>query len=412
MREIKAVLFILFLCLFSSVSYAQQEEDFRYMRGSLCMMMVENPLSEFKPEIKAIYEKMEIPNRFNDHRFGKVRVIKFPNRTDMEKNLEVFAQENQLAKRLVSKWFGHNRPYDPFSTDLLRERGLDNATVIDIRGAMRTVRGKARLEDMGENLISHTYWVVTDFEYKNHKSFFTTLTDVIKVAEGGMKVYAGGLDQLDTMLKNENGAGEALSSLFDEYSGYKMIATSYLFRLKWNEETASIFYMDYYTEDSQNDRDKLTAYKDNRSLFTMEYVGKVVNTSTKMSVFGLKTKEELIAKICTRALDKNLAELQHKFSDFRIKAPLVSTRPLKAYVGMKEDISMKSRYEVLLPMEDERGITTYKRIGIIKPIKGKIWDNQFMAKLENTSASSIDATYFEKVSGGDFAPGMLIREIE
>lgn len=79
---------------------------------------------------------------------------------------------------------------------------------------------------------------------------------------------------------------------------------------------------------------------------------------------------------------------------------------------MKEDISMKSRYEVLLPMEDERGITTYKRIGIIKPIKGKIWDNQFMAKLENTSASSIDATYFEKVSGGDFAPGMLIREIE
>ena len=144
----------------------------------------------------------------------------------------------------------------------------------------------------------------------------------------------------------------------------------------------------------------------------MEYVGKVVNTSTKMSVFGLKTKEELIAKICTRALDKNLAELQHKFSDFRIKAPLVSTKPLKAYVGMKEDISMKSRYEVLLPMEDERGITTYKRIGVIKPINGKIWDNQFMANLENTSASSIDATYFEKVSGGDFAPGMLIREIE
>lgn len=410
MRITKNLLPIFFL--FASVAYAQQEEDFRYMRGSLCMMMVENPLSEFKPEIKEIYERMDIPNRFNDHRFGKVRVIKFSNRENMEKNLEVFAEENQLAKRIVSKWFGHNRPDDAFNTVMLRERGLDNATVIDIKEAMRTIRGKARLEDMGENLISHTYWVVTDFEYKNHKSFFTTLTDVINVAEGGLKVLTGGLDQFSTMLKNENGAGEALCNLFDVYTGYKMTATSYLFRLKWDEESAGIFYSTYYTEDPQNEKKKLTDYQNDNSLFTMEYVGKVVNTSTKMSVFGIKTKEQLIEKICTRALDKNLAELQHKFPDFRIKAPLVSTTPLKAYVGMKEDISLKSRYEVLLPTEDKRGVTTYKRIGIIKPIKGKIWDNQFMADLEKTSASSIDATYFEKVSGGDFVPGMLIREIE
>ena len=129
MIKVKTLLSALLLCLSISAIRAQQEEDFRYMRGSLCMMMVENPLSEFKPEIKAIYEKMEMPNRFNDHRFGKVRVIKFPNRADMEKNLEVFAQENQLAKRLVSKWFGHNRPNDAFNTILLRERGLDNATI-------------------------------------------------------------------------------------------------------------------------------------------------------------------------------------------------------------------------------------------------------------------------------------------
>ena len=88
------VLSVLLIGLMTNVS-AQQEEEFRYMRGSLCMMMVENPLSEFKPEIKAIYEKMEIPNRFNDHRFGKVRVLKFPNRANMEKNLEVFAAENE-----------------------------------------------------------------------------------------------------------------------------------------------------------------------------------------------------------------------------------------------------------------------------------------------------------------------------
>ena len=84
---------------------------------------------------------------------------------------------------------------------------------------------------------------------------------------------------------------------------------------------------------------------------------------------------------------------------------------LAAYIGMKEDITPESRYEVLLPVEDERGITTYKRVGIIKPIKGRIWDNQYMADIENTAESALDATYFEKVSGGDFFPGMLIREM-
>lgn len=399
--------------LMAAATQAQRQEDFRYMRGSLCMMMVENPLSEYKPEIKKVFEEMAMPNRFNDHRFGKVRLLKFPNRENMELNLEVFARDNELGKRLVGKWFGHNRQTDAFNTEMLRERGLDNATVIDIKEALKSVRGKAKLEDMGENLISHTYWVVTDFEYHNHKNFLSTVVDMVQVVEGGARVYAGGLDNLDTMLKqSDKGAAKPLNELFDEYSGFKMKATSYLFRLKWNEEIADLFYSQYYTENPQEEPDKLTGYLNDKNLFTVEYVGKVENTSTKMSVFGVKTKEQLIQKICTRALDKNIADLQHKFPDFRIKAPLVSTNPLKAYVGLKEDITPKSKYEVIIPDVDERGITKYKRVGVIKPIKDRIWDNQFMADMEGTAASSMNATYFEKESGGDFAPGMLIREIK
>ena len=406
-------LMMLVAIMMTIATHAQQQEEFRYMRGSLCMMMVENPLSEYKPEIRKVFEEMDIPNRFNDHRFGKVRLLKFPNRDNMELNLEVFARDNELGKRLVGKWFGHNRQTDGFNTEMLRERGLDNATVIDIREALKTVRGKAKLEDMGENLISHTYWVVTDFEYHNHKNLLSTIVDVVQVMEGGIRVFSGGLDNLDTMLKqSDNGAAKPLSSLFDEYNGFKMKATSYLFRLKWNEDIATAFYSQYYTEAPQQEASKLTGFQNEKNLFSVEYVGKVENTSTKMSVFGVSTKEQLIQKICTRALDKNIADLQHKFPDFRIKAPLISASPLKAYVGLKEDISLKSRYEVLLPMEDDNGITKYKRIGVIKPIKGRIWDNQFMADLEQTAASSMNATYFEKESGGDFALGMLIREIK
>ena len=107
---------------------------------------------------------------------------------------------------------------------------------------------------------------------------------------------------------------------------------------------------------------------------------------------------------------KNLADLQHEYSEFRIKAPLVTTEPLKAYVGMKEDITEKSRFEVLEVVQDEEGRTTYNRVGMIRPVKGKIWDNRYMADEEGSAEAKLDGTLFERVSGSDFQPGMLIRE--
>ena len=70
-----------------------------------------------------------------------------------------------------------------------------------------------------------------------------------------------------------------------------------------------------------------------------------------------------------------------------------------------------SRWDLFLEaVPDERGVTTYKRVGLIKPIKDKIWDNRFMADEEKTTEAALDGTLFEKISGKDFYPGMLIRE--
>ncbi|MCC8154323.1 MAG: hypothetical protein LIP01_08970 [Tannerellaceae bacterium] len=56
--------------------------------------------------------------------------------------------------------------------------------------------------------------------------------------------------------------------------------------------------------------------------------------------------------------------------------------------------------------------TTYKRAGIIQPVKGKIWDNRYLAVEEEFEGATLTATEFKKVSGGTFCPGMLIREIK
>jgi len=51
----------------------------------------------------------------------------------------------------------------------------------------------------------------------------------------------------------------------------------------------------------------------------------------------------------------------------------------------------------------------FYRKRFIKPKKGNICDNRFMAEDENTD---MNITKFEKVSGNNFYPGMLIREIK
>ena len=105
-------------------------------------------------------------------------------------------------------------------------------------------------------------------------------------------------------------------------------------------------------------------------------------------------------------------QYQKSFDEFKVYSPLISTSPLYAYIGIKEGVDEDSKYEVLEKRVNDSGRTEYKRVGIIKPIPQKIWDNRFMAVDDKSENSNLEYTSFEKVSGGDFFPGMLIREIK
>lgn len=392
------------LGIMAQTSLAQADENYKYMRGSLCIMMVEHPILEFNDQIEQVFEKLPIPNRFNSHDLG-VRILSFPNNDNQLANLKIFSNENQLAKRMVSKWFSRDKNTGSFNTDLLRERGHYSATKIDVKTALAQQRGMSVLEDLGENLIGHTYWVVNDIQYVNQGNFFKSLKDVANVTK---EITGNSTTKLESQLGID--FEDTAIELMDKVKGFRVKITSHLFRLKWNEEISNTFYNAYYTETPNEDQEKVNGFKQDQNLFSMEYIGSVTSTSSKTSISGVTTNEQMIRKVCARALDKNIAELQHQFADFRIKAPLISVEPLKAYVGMKEDINEKSRYEVLEAVPDDRGVTTYKRVGLIKPIKGKIWDNRYMADEEKTNEAGLNGTYFEVVSGKDFYPGMLIRE--
>ena len=83
-----------------------------------------------------------------------------------------------------------------------------------------------------------------------------------------------------------------------------------------------------------------------------------------------------------------------------------------AKIGLKEGVSEKSKYEVLERIESEDGTTKYKKVGEIKPVKNKIWDNRYMALEDGAPNSELGGTTFKVTNGRNLYPGLLIREIK
>lgn len=391
--------------------YAQTKDDYEYERSSLCMMLVKHPAKKFGSEIQYVFSRMQLPERFNSHDLG-VRLVSFAEDREPTKNISSFARQAALGRRLVAKWFNRDKVTGKMDMDLIKERGLYNSTK-SAEDIVRTqLRGKALLEDAGELLIGNTYFVMNDITYVDKSTGWGIFKDVMNITANMASIWVAGADVSDDDNPFENPALASINATLDDLKGFKVKIISYLYKLKWNDDVADQFYSQYYIDSESYDKKKYVAFNSENNLFELEYIGMVENSQANTTLNGTTTNEQLIRKVCTRAIDKNLADLQHKFADFRIKAPLISTEPLKAYVGMKEDITEKSRFEVLERNINKEGKVTYKRVGTIRPMKGKIWDNRYWASEEKTESSSLGATYFEKVSGDNFYPGMLIREIK
>lgn len=199
--------------------------------------------------------------------------------------------------------------------------------------------------------------------------------------------------------------------MVETIKGFSVKINTFLYKLDWNDEQAAQFYQEQYA--AQPDTIKRNNFVAARDKYRLRYVGKVESKGGTTSFMGIKEDEPvvMVRKACQRAIDENVVDLQRQYIEFRAKSPLLTVEPLTAYVGMKEGVSTSSKYEVLQPVENEDGSYDYERVGVIEPIAGLIWDNRFMAEEEGAVGSTLGYTTFRKVSGKDFAQGMLIREM-
>ncbi|MCB0388251.1 MAG: hypothetical protein KDD23_06015 [Winogradskyella sp.] len=404
----KQSLLLVIIYLFSFSTFSQSEpNDLVYRRSSLYTLMISDENKEHQEVIQNSFTNYPIPEKFNSHTLEKRTIPKTINDSVSKKELYVLQQQaitdflttNDVAKFMVAKWFNRSKE-GGFNMNLISERGHYNATDLDVKIARNSERGTALIADAGEELINNTFVVINNFKYTN-KEEVAKKTNSILSAVSSVASQAGASDlslAVDTAAEGVDILGK----------GYVIKTDSYLYQLVWNDEIASIFYNDYWTEDGNIDTTRVTAFNDS-NIFKLQYIGMESAWADLQSTkYTTQSEEELITVATLKASDAVIAKLQRTYEVFRTKTPLLSGDPITAKIGLKEGLEKGDKYEVLEQIINKVGKTEYKQIGVIKVEKNLIWDNRFMATDENES--ELEYTTF-KGSKNKYYQGMLIRQI-
>lgn len=409
MKKNIIALFVVSLVACFSV-YAQQEDNaFDYRRNSMYSILVLHEEQEHADKIADEFLNIPIQDKYNDSDLS-IKIVRVDKKKDYSQQIEDFINDNYIGSRLVAHWFNRDILTGQCDMELIKARGLYDASAFDYELASNTIRGNAMLQDAGEDLIGNTYLLVNEVYYIDQHKRAQNVAAGVGI---GLSILGGILEAatgVDGLTEIGTAVGTLAALTISSLEGFRVKIHTRLYQLDWNDEIANEFYALYYS--SIPDEEKRIAFENNRHKFKMKYVGEVKSKGgSGLKFIGVKTPEELIRKACQRAIDDNIVDLQKKFEQFRVKTPITSISPtITAQIGMKEGVSSDSRYEVL-EVVDNNGTIEYKRVGVIKPVPTMIWDNRFMAMEEGAYGADFGATTFTIESGKNFYPGMLIREI-
>jgi len=387
------------VCLAETSAQTQTlASEVKYRRSSLYKMMIHDSSRQYADVIKAAFENGPNQEKFNDHNLG-LRVIPSTDAKDESANITAFLEANNVARDVVAKWF--NRcPKGGFDMELVKTRGSYDASVLDISTAKSSKRGLDMLADAGEELIKNTFLLVNDYKYVSKEEVAEKASAWLSIA-GSLGDHVG-ISGASTITTATSTAATVAGK------GYVVKTTAHLYQLEWNDEVAALFYNDFWADAKTITPERKAAFE-NATIFKFRYIGSDVSwADVQSSVFSNKTEEELIEKATNKAIDAVIVKLQKTHDEFKTKTPLFTGEPITAKIGLKEGLSAKSKFDVLEQQMDADGKTKYVIVGSVKVDDSfPIWDNRYGATEENPD-SSTDKTYFKKVSGKEFYPGMQI----
>ncbi len=369
-----------------------------YRRSSICSFMVSRTDQKMFDKIQTRFLEIPTPDQYNEHNLS-IRILNVDKKGEYASDIDQWLADNLVASRLVAKWFERDVLTGDCSFDLVKQRGLYSSTEFDRELASRSVRGKAMLEDAGEELIGNTFVLVHEVHYIDNAKRSQNVATGLRIF-GALTALAG-IDLSDTF--------DSFADLAQTFKGFRVKFHTRLYQLEWNDEISNTFYREMWGAKNKD------AFNRNRGKFTLKFIGEVESSGSQNSFLGISEEhpELMIRKACQRAIDDNVRDLQRGYEVFRVKSPIaeVTDDAVMVPIGMKEGITKDSEYEVLEP-EEKDGHMIYKRIGVIVPIENRIMDNRYMAFEEGAVGSELKYTAFKVKSGKTPMAGHLVRQIK
>ncbi len=283
-----------------------------------------------------------------------------------------FFNTNHVPELIVAKWFAYD-PSKEQSWDLsvVEDRGNYNFTPDELKRAATDAEVQRKIADTGFNMISNTYVMAVNLRFRSYQAI---------VAEASAMAQGLGLGNMGKL------ASAAASAAAGD--GYTVQAVSDLYRLKWNPDIADKFATQIMEKNATLD-DLIKA-----GICELEYVGSEKSSSNiRQSLFSDKPISQLVERATARAIDEAIIKLQNGHEEFRTVFPILGGdgEVIYAPIGTKESLNEKDEYEILEAREDKDGKTTYKSVGTVKAVKGKIWNNAYGAEEEvNENSKATD----------------------
>lgn len=391
----------------------------KYRRSSLHTMIIEDAKLPKKDIILSTFNEAPFPDKYNNHTVGdkSFDIAAYESilsneaaedgkkkDKDLSPAITKYFQDNKVANKIIAKWFNQS-PEGAFDMSLIQERGAYDASSQDIAKAGSTERGIDMLKDAGIELLGNTFVVVNYSKFVSNEEAAKIAYDIAVSAANKM----GALGEP---------AKEVAKKAYEKArQGYSVWTTAYLYQLDWNDSTEAVFYMDMWMDSTSVDPAKKELFESS-DLFQLKLLGYQKASALITGLGANAENEQMIVKNATlKSINSVYNKLQRKFEAFRTKTPLVSADPLGAKIGMKEGLEGGDKYEVLMQAYDKEGKLSYKRKGVIKVDKKKIWDNRYAAGEEPLDEegnpikpeNDLEFTHFK--GGKGFFPGMLIRQI-
>ena len=303
--------------------------------------------------------------------------------------------------------------------ELIYRRGIEGASTENIEMSELTKRGKAILLDSGTDLIGNTFVLAHDVVYidkaernKNVAEGISLFGEILKGVGEAMS-EATGNDSFNDFGDGMDALSKSTADIVDDFEGFRVKIQTHLYKLNWEPSDNDFFYENYYLDENCYDETKFKAWQD--AGYTLTYVGTQEAICGQTVMKGNYNLSQLIKIVMYRTMDESIVKLQRNYEEFKIKEPIYNIDDdgyVIAKIGLKEGISVNSRFEVLERIETVDGETRYKKVGELKPLEGKIWDNRYMAMEDGAANSDLEGTFFKVTSGRNLYPGLLIREIK